>query len=219
MNTKITGILLISVGVLSLLGIGYFIFYKNFYVAGDPVSQQKNDKIQSEKDKINDFYKLPIKKDGDEEIVISPIVKKKIVINSQDQEKKKVIDNTEADILRIAASFSERFGSYSNQSNFSNVSDLKLFMTDKMKIWADNFIIENLEKNKDISVYYGVTSKAISEEIININKDLGYATVRVSTLRKESAQTSSTNPSFYQDIEINLKKERNVWLVDEANWK
>src|SRR3989344_1894573 len=42
----------------------------------------------------------------------------------------------EATIKSVARTFAERFGSYSNQANFSNLQDLRSLMTAKMSRWA-----------------------------------------------------------------------------------
>lgn len=124
------------------------------------------------------------------------------------------------DIRRMASSFAERFGSYSNQSNFANILDLKIFMTRKMKDWADSYVAENRAVPQGADIYFGITTSAIAEEIEQYDDDLGFATILVFTRRQE-ARVSRNNVSdiYDQRIEIALKKENGAWKVDHAFWQ
>jgi hypothetical protein len=127
---------------------------------------------------------------------------------------------SEDDLMRIAASFAERFGSYSNQSNFSNISDLKLFMSANMQTWADNYVNLQKQKNSATNIYYGITTKAVSEEVINYDDDLGQAKILVQTRRREAiSSTNNTNNVFDQNITILFTKDRGAWKVDSAVWQ
>ncbi|MDD4901711.1 MAG: hypothetical protein PHE24_01090 [Patescibacteria group bacterium] len=124
---------------------------------------------------------------------------------------------TQANLVKIADSFAERLGSYSNQSNFSNINDLKLLMTASMQSWADKYIAAN-QKAAYSGVYQGVTTRAISTETIDFNDAKGQADFLVHT--QKVAQTGADKPVVtYQDISIAFVKQNNIWLVDNAVWK
>ena len=89
-----------------------------------------------------------------------------------------------------------------------------------MKDWADGFIAEQNKNASADSIYYGITSMAVKEEIIKYDDDTGQAAVLVKTRRRES--TSSTNnisDAFNQEVIISFVKENGAWKVDSANWQ
>ena len=215
MNSKITGVVVILIGIGAIVGIAYFIFFKNYYVPDEPSTAVNID--QTEQNDSGDVYSLPVDEQIDIEPVVVDPIKKKISFNINSESEQ--AQNIEGDLMRKSASFAERFGSYSNQSSFSNISDLRLFMTAAMKSWADSFIEENNAKSRDTSIYYGITTKALSQEILSLDEEGGFAKVKVLTLRRESPQNESPDASFYQDIEISFKVENKVWKIDSAFWK
>lgn len=121
-------------------------------------------------------------------------------------------------IMRLAASFAERFGSYSNHANFQNMEDLKLFMTDRMQAWSDNFVKTNLSKQSGQAEYYGITSQAVTKKMLAYDEGKGTAKVLVQTQRRETAGQAEP-VSFGQGIEIDLVKSGGTWLVDQAYWQ
>ena len=115
-----------------------------------------------------------------------------------------------------AKSFAERLGSYSNQSNFANITDLKLQMTTSMQAWADKYISTNQQAAYS-GHYQGVTTHAISDEVKNFNATAGQAEILVHT-QKISTNATSSPVTTYQDITITFVKQNNNWLVDNAAW-
>lgn len=129
-------------------------------------------------------------------------------------------EKTKSDISRLAAAFAERFGSYSNQGDFENLLDLNSLMTENMQGWARNFVAENKASQTDNTVYFGVTTKAVSLEMVSFNEAASEAMIKVSTQRREASGTMSDNVRiYYQDLELILKKVSGEWLVDQATWK
>lgn len=123
------------------------------------------------------------------------------------------------DIERMAKSFAERFGSFSNQSNYTNITDLRMFMSEKMKKWADAYMAKNQKDNTADQVYYGLTSKALSADTTLFDDAKGAATVIVETRRREAMGTSNNSSNLYnQKITITFVKENQIWKVDSAIW-
>ena len=126
-------------------------------------------------------------------------------------------ENLATNLKSTAASFAERFGSYSNQGNFNNINDLREVMTLKMNAWADNYIA--IQKSTVDEGAYGVTTIAVSSKIIILSEELGQADIMVSTQRQEN-KGSTVNPRVtYQDIEIELVNTGSGWKVDSAEWQ
>jgi hypothetical protein len=90
-------------------------------------------------------------------------------------------------------------------------------MTDKMRSWAENFVAGEKAKTQSTASYFGVTTKALSSKIVNQNRDA--TIIKVSTSRRDSTSTELNAKVYFQDIEISLLKENDLWKVDRAEWK
>jgi multidrug efflux pump subunit AcrB len=122
-------------------------------------------------------------------------------------------------ISRLAAAFAERYGSYSNQGNFENLLDLKSLMTEKMQTETDNFIRQAEISAGDSASYFGVTTKAISVNIVSIDEGAGTAEITVGTQRRESSGSMANNSAIkYENLELTLWKISGEWKVDAAKW-
>ncbi|PIT94285.1 hypothetical protein COT98_04465 [Candidatus Falkowbacteria bacterium CG10_big_fil_rev_8_21_14_0_10_39_9] len=122
------------------------------------------------------------------------------------------------DLRKVAMSFAERFGSYSNQANYGNIEDLKIFMSPKMQDWADDYVVSLRNQNKDNSVYYGITSVAISGEVKQFNDKTGAGEVLVSTQRREVIGNSEPKV-FTQNVLIIFEKIKGDWKAASATWQ
>lgn len=198
----LTFLLLVIVGALL-----YFLFFYDFSAKKDltPKEQEKNTPaLPKSPDKQGD-------EDDDQKEVNGPVTEEQSGFNDS-------ADFSEADLKKLASSFAERFGSYSNHSQYDNLKDLKLFMSEDMNSWAENYIDEQLQKDYS-GEYYGISTKAVSSKIDNFDKSEGEAKVTVQTQRIESEGGKDKEKVIYQDIVIDFIKEGGKWKVDEAKWK
>ena len=123
------------------------------------------------------------------------------------------------DAVFISSSFVERFGSYSNQSNYKNFDELDYFMTDSMKNWIPRYKSQLREDNPDINTYYALVTNTISTNINSLDEGAGTAEVLVKTQRQEF-NGSVNNPNVYnQDIRLDLLKVNDEWKVNGAYWQ
>lgn len=207
MQRNWVAILVIILGVIALGGIIYVIFFHNFSAA--PVTEVNTNVNQPAEQTIT----------GEEQQVITtevtPLVTQTIPVTPTET----ALTGGQTDLARLAAAFSERFGSYSNQSDYSNIRDLKIFMSSSMKAWADEYIRQAILKNADTSIYYGITTKAVTTEIKSYDEDSGQAEILIKTQRREATGTTANASSFYQDIIIKFVKEDGAWKVDSAYWQ
>jgi hypothetical protein len=125
---------------------------------------------------------------------------------------------TAEDVRKIAMSFTERFGSFSNQASYDNFTDLKIFMTKKMNQWADNYVAQLKKADTDRTSYYGITTTAVSAKVTKFSDTTGQAEVLVTTQRREVSAAGGTK-NFNQDLLLNFVKVQNEWLVDGAFWQ
>jgi hypothetical protein len=120
------------------------------------------------------------------------------------------------DISKLASFFAERLGSFSNQSDYGNISDLKMFMTDSMRTWADGYIAKLKEENSSAE-YYGISTTAVVPTVNSFDESAGEAEVTIATKRKEIK--GITESSFDQDLKVSLVKDGDDWKVDGAYWE
>ncbi|KKS33518.1 MAG: hypothetical protein UU95_C0029G0013 [Parcubacteria group bacterium GW2011_GWC2_42_12] len=197
MNKRIWGIIIIIVGLLLMVAIIYFMFfYKS--AAPEPVIEQPVTSV-SQTTVTPEPTSQPVTVQP-----VSPLKKAEVKAD---------------DLVRLAAAFAERFGSFSNQSDYGNLRDLRIFMTDNLKTWAENYINNARLKKGDASIYYGIVTKAVLSEVKQFDSDLGQAEILVKTQRRESAGVTGNSTTFYQDIIIKYRLEGSVWRVDGAYWQ
>jgi hypothetical protein len=126
---------------------------------------------------------------------------------------------TKDDVVRKATSFAERFGTYSNQANYRNITEAKIFMTARMQAWADDYLAQLRAGSSTANVYYGIITRAVAREIKDFDPEGGNAVILVHTRRQEAnGSMDNIGKTFNQDITIKLIKSANTWLVDSAVW-
>ena len=121
------------------------------------------------------------------------------------------------DQYAFARSFVERYGSYSNQSNFENMEDLYPFMTDRMKTATAAFVKSQRDKGAGGASYQGTTTHALSARTLEEGSER--AVLSIASQRQESNAEMPSGRVYYQTIELVLIKDGASWRVDEANWK
>ena len=199
MGRRIWGIIIVILSLALIAGIVYIIFFYKFSPAAEPVVIEP-----ATQPAIVATTSVPAEPLATNVQPVSPLKKSEV---SGD------------DLARMASAFAERFGSFSNQSDYGNIRDLLIFMTATMKNWADNYISDARSKKGDTSIYYGIVTKAIAATINRFDGDAGQAEILVRTQRRESAGASSNSSTFYQDIIIKFLRENGVWRVDGIYWQ
>jgi len=142
-----------------------------------------------------------------------------IPVDSVEIPEKDSDEKTKADLMRMAMSFVERFGSYSNQSNYNNIEDLMVYMSSDMVRWAEGHIKKERSRKKDTSIYFGVSTDALSSQVKKFEPSAGMAEFKISTQKRESSGSVANAKVYYQDILVSLVKENGVWKVDSAFWQ
>ncbi len=198
-NKKRWGIFIIGTAFIILVAMALFVYFLNRQ--NNPPADNTVTPSVNEADKLM----LDAQKNNSFNYTFDPAAEKQRPLNSED-------------IKQMALAFAERFGSYSNQSNYDNIRDLTIFMTAEMRRWSDGYIAELERRNTDYANYYGITTVAISGEVKSFDDKAGTAEVVVSTQRRE-VQGSDNNPQTYdQNIRLLFAKEGGEWKVDGAFW-
>jgi len=142
------------------------------------------------------------------EVVIEP---EAVIPEASDEQKEK------AQLGQLASAFSERLGSYSNQSNYENLIDLKAFMSENLQKWADSQISNGRINAGNSGPYFGLTTKALKTEMVSYDSE--QAVFIVSTQRHEVVGADFNDRVYYQDIELEMIKDSGVWVVERFTWK
>lgn len=201
MNKRIWGVIIIILGLAIIAGIVYVIFFYKFSSPPEQITELPA--VQQAEPLAQPIIKEPV----EQQTAVQPVSPLKKAEVKQE------------DLARMAAAFAERFGSYSNQSDYGNIRDLQIFMTAKMKDWAENYIADARARKTNTVIYYGIITKFISSEVKQFDQDMGQAEVLVRTQRRESAGVSSNSSTFYQDIIIKYLREKGVWRIDGIDWQ
>ncbi len=202
-KTRKVGIIIVSIGLIILILLIYFTFFRSTEV----------EEIPEPEDSPAEDIGLP---ESDEPTVTLGDRPRGLEIYDISQEDEHVPGIE--DVSRMTMSFAERFGSFSSQSNFVNITDAKLFMTSSLKEWADTYIKSLREENPEDS-YYGITTQALSTETINYNERDGEAEIRVITHRRETGEKIEGENNFRQDLLVQLEKENDRWKVSAIYWQ
>jgi hypothetical protein len=119
------------------------------------------------------------------------------------------------DLSKIAMAFAERFGSFSNQSGYSNITDLQISMTATMRTWAAAYIQQLTSQYKNNGAFYGITTHALIAQVNAFDDKAGKAAITITTQRTVSGQSQPYN----QKLDLNFLKVDGDWLVDSAHWE
>ncbi len=119
-----------------------------------------------------------------------------------------------ASLTSVAKIFTERYGSYSNEANFANLSDVLPLMSVSFAEDTRQVIAASIAPEE----YYGVTSRVITVNIDSIDEDNGVAVVTLTAQREESVATTQNISVKFQDITLEMIQENGVWKVDSASW-
>jgi len=201
MDKRIWGIIIVIAALAIIAGIIYVIFFYKFSSPIEPVIEQPAATTPVET--VEPVVETPVQ--APTTVQPAPPLKKAEV--NQD------------DLARMASAFAERFGSFSNQSDYGNVRDLQIFMTNTMKDWSENYINDARSRKTQTAIYYGIVTKAISSTVKQFDADTGLAEILVKTQRRESAGLAGNSSTFYQDIIIKYIREQGVWRVDGFYWQ
>lgn len=127
-------------------------------------------------------------------------------------------DKATASVAVVAKNFTEIYGSYSNQSDYSNLEAVLPLLSSRYRAEIAATLNNLRASYKPGATYEGTTTLVVGSATESLNDVAGTATVLVKTQRKISQGTQASYTVKYQDIRLNLIKEAGNWLVDNAKW-
>jgi len=119
--------------------------------------------------------------------------------------------------IRIAKTFVERFGTYSNTNGYFDFESVSKICTDTMVSWLKTSYLAQLKKDYPANGFSVVMATQAPAGSLVSQSD-GAMTVRVSATRQETKGDKISEP-FLQDIIVELKKIDAGWFVDAAFWQ
>lgn len=124
--------------------------------------------------------------------------------------KSQLSSEDEASIIKgkFAASFVERFGTYSADANFSNLRELMPLMSASLRAWAQNII----DTDKKPAAGYRIRTTALATEAKK-----GANNVYIVTAQREETKDGTTR-RIYQKATVSLVQQGENWFVDSVVW-
>lgn len=118
----------------------------------------------------------------------------------------------EAEAMNLARNFAERYGSWSTDSNYQNLTDLFPSVTERLKQEFRQTIAQAPE-HRDFT---GVDTRALNVEMTSFTNTRARAVV--TTQRTE--RNAQLEPVVrYENLELSMLKQGQFWLVDTAVWQ
>lgn len=115
----------------------------------------------------------------------------------------------------IARTFVERFGSFSTESDYSNVDDVLGIVTPELR--TSLLAIAEEARAEQGDAYYGVSTSVISITVVDETETS--ANVDITTQRQESFGSPGNTQARFQDIELDMIKNGDDWLVSGFQWQ
>lgn len=112
----------------------------------------------------------------------------------------------------VAKLFTERYGSFSTEAQYANLTDVLPLMTESLAEQTRAVI----NAAKPSVVFYGVSTRAVTVKVGE--RTATSATVTVSTQRVETKGTAAP-ATKYQDLILSLEKAGEDWKVAAATWR
>lgn len=213
--SKRNKIILVIAIILLVLGL-VFVLYEFWYKTQKQEEQNLQKSIQEEQiiTAPREFIEKPVGEYIDATDKVSPLKTlsdEQTIRDLAEQEK-------QAGVRAMAMFFIERFGSYSNQANYSNIEELKPFMTPSMLSWSNEFILKQQKLVPKNQEYYGVETKILSLNIKFFDETKGLVEAEANTQQIEYKGQQRNKNVNYKKAKIVLKKNNNSWLVDYLSW-
>lgn len=124
-----------------------------------------------------------------------------------------IVDDASS-ITRLARNFTERYTSYSTDTNYANIEESRDMMTAQMSIQADQVIANDQQDN---TVFYSVVSQATNVLLTDFVAGATGATIEVSV--RQTLTTGQANPTYQnRTARLTMKKEGVTWKVDSFRW-
>ncbi len=110
--------------------------------------------------------------------------------------------------------FAERFGSYSNQSEYGNIGDVLALVTPELKVTLEALRVA--AQGELTETFYGVNTRILGVETVAFTDTT--AELSIQTQREEEVGTPGNTRVYYQKINLSMQKQGDTWLVAQYAW-
>lgn len=147
-------------------------------------------------------------------VIVAPTPAKPTISDVRQQEAQEERAST-ASVQTAAKIFAERYGSYSAEANFANLTDVLPLMTESFAEKTETYVA-TAEPSTE---YYAVTTHVVTITVDGQDDEAGTARVTVTTQREEAKGSVQNISVRYQDLVLTFLKENGAWLVASATWQ
>lgn len=120
----------------------------------------------------------------------------------------------ETALRRVINNFTERFGSYSTDTNYENVALSKSLMTNTMMKSAEKVVANNQPPSEE---FYSVESRVMTTTLTDYSNGSTGATAEVDV--RQTIIQGQANPTYRNvTARLTLKKVDDTWKVDSFSW-
>jgi hypothetical protein len=134
-------------------------------------------------------------------------------VSEQEIKRTETVRAESTDVISLSKTFVERYGSYSNEANFSNLVDVLPLMSESFRSETESFIETAVAPEE----YYGVSTQVIIVDVSSEDDEV--ATVLVTVQREEAIGSPQDTSVKFQEIILKMIKEQGSWYVDSATWQ
>ncbi len=117
----------------------------------------------------------------------------------------------------VARVFVERFGSFSSETDFANVSDIMQLATSSYQSELAALVASYRRQTVELAGYTGISTLVISLKPVSESDTA--TTLLVTTQREEAVGDPGNTTLRYQVAEVSLVKVGDNWLVNELAWQ
>lgn len=125
----------------------------------------------------------------------------------------------ETALQRIAVAFAERYGSFSNQSDFGNLESVLPYMTTSFQNRTRTLIVSERAKKRDTSIYYSLTTRSGRVATETFDENATTAVFLVTASRSEAIGSPVNVKRYEETLRVTMSKEDGAWRVANAAWE
>ncbi len=140
---------------------------------------------------------------------------KKPTVSEEKTKKEQAVRVESASLQSASKTFAERYGSYSTEADFANLTDVLPLMTKAYAAKTAAYV----ETAVSPTEYYGVTTRVITVKVDAQDDAAGTAQVTLTTQREEAKGDVQNVSVKYQDLVLSFEMESGSWKVANAVWK
>lgn len=128
-------------------------------------------------------------------------------------------EDSRAALKALAMSFTERYGSYSNESGFENLLDLIPLMSQDMAGRTESFVGQATAERSEGEGYAGISTRSMTVAVDGIEEESGEAKLTVTAQRRDISGGSNRERVYYQALTVEFIRINGSWKVDSAVWQ